>query len=242
MFEQIIAALVARGVRFVVVGGVAATIYGSARLTNHIDICYDPAPGNLEALVRLLRGGYLREVEPGLPFTLDVRALRTTPAITLTTDLGNIDLLDKVLGVGGYPDALAASELVRFDGLEFRALTLPALIAAKKATGRAKDREHLIELEALLALGQGVEADDPAQSALGPLVGASGGRGCDGASPRGAARTLGPGRDQMSHGMGHFTHLTAKPNRCQDLRLAQSGWRSSARASSNPRRRRPGAR
>ena len=154
MFEQIIAALLAAGARFVVVGGVAATIQGSARLTNDLDICYDPAPDNLEALVRLLRGwhAYLREVEPGLPFTLDVRALRATPVMTLTTDLGDIDLLDQVLGIGGYADVLAASEPVRIDAIEFRALTLPALISAKKATGRAKDREHLIELEALLAL------------------------------------------------------------------------------------------
>jgi len=154
MFERIIAALLAASARFVVVGGVAATIQGSARLTNDLDICYDPAPDNLEALVRLLRGwhAYLREVDPGLPFTLDVRALRATPVMTLTTDLGDIDLLDQVLGIGGYPDVLAASEPVRIDAIEFRALTLPGLIAAKKATGRAKDREHLIELEALLAL------------------------------------------------------------------------------------------
>lgn len=154
MFERIIAALLAADARFVVVGGVAATIHGSARLTNDLDICYDPAPDNLDALVRVLRGwhGYLREVEPGLPFTLDARALRATPVMTLTTDLGDIDLLDRVPGVGGYAAVLAASEPVRLDAIEFRALTLAALISAKRATGRAKDREHLIELEALLAL------------------------------------------------------------------------------------------
>jgi predicted nucleotidyltransferase len=154
MFEQIIAALVAAGIRFVVVGGVAATLQGSARLTNDLDLCYDPASDNLEALVRLLRGwhAYLREVEAGLPFMLDARALQTTPVMTLVTDVGNLDLLDRVLGLGDYAEVVAASEWVRLEGLEFRALTLPALIAAKRATGRAKDREHVIELEALLAL------------------------------------------------------------------------------------------
>jgi predicted nucleotidyltransferase len=158
MFEQIIAALVVAGVRFVVVGGVAATLHGSARLTNDLDLCYDPAPDNLEELARLLRSwhAYLREVEPGLPFTLDVCALRTTPIMTLVTDLGNLDLLDRVLGLGGYADVLAASEPVHLERIEFRALTLPALIAAKKATGRPKDREHVIELEALLALQRGL--------------------------------------------------------------------------------------
>ncbi len=157
MFEQIIAALVAAGVRFVVIGGVAATIHGSARVTNDIDICYDPAPSNLDALVQLLRGwhAYLRGVDRGLPFMFDVQALRITPVMTLTTDAGDIDLLDRVLGVGTYADAVAASERVTIGSTEFRALTLPALIAAKKATGRPRDREHLIELEALLAMRSG---------------------------------------------------------------------------------------
>jgi predicted nucleotidyltransferase len=154
MFEQIIAALVAAGVHFVVIGGVAATIHGSARLTNDIDICYDSAPDSLASLVRLLQSwhAYLRGVEQGLPFVFDERALRTTPFMTLTTDHGDIDLLDRVPGVGTYADAMARSEMVTIGATNFRALTLPALIAAKRAMGRAKDMEHLIELEALLAM------------------------------------------------------------------------------------------
>jgi hypothetical protein len=54
--------------------------------------------------------------------------------------------------VGTYEDALAASEKVRIGATEFRSLTLPALIAAKRAAGRPRDHEHLIELEALLAM------------------------------------------------------------------------------------------
>ena len=154
MFEQIIVSLVGAGIRFVVIGGVAATIQGSARLTNDIDLCYDTSPRNVHALVRLLREWhpYLRGVERGLPFVLDVRALRATPIMTLTTDMGDVDIFDRVPGIGTYADALAASELVKIGSTEFRVLTLPALIRAKKATGRPRDREHLIELEALLAM------------------------------------------------------------------------------------------
>ncbi len=70
MLEQIISALVAAGVRFVVLGGVAATIHGSARLTNDLDICYDTRYDNIRALIGLVRGwdAYLRGVGPGLPF------------------------------------------------------------------------------------------------------------------------------------------------------------------------------
>ena len=154
MFEAILEALGARQIRFVLVGGVAASIHGSARFTNDIDICYDTAADNVDRLVVLLAEwqAYLRGVEPGSPFILDARTFRTTPFLTLTSTMGAIDLLDHVPGVGSYRDALASSEIVRMGSLEFRALTLDALIASKKAARRKKDLEHLIELEAMLAL------------------------------------------------------------------------------------------
>ena len=154
MFEQIISARVAAGVRFVVIGGVAATIQGSARLTNDIDICYDTSPDNVDRLVRLLARwkAYLRGVERGLPFILDARAFRTTPIMTLTTTMGDVDVLDVVPGVGDYKAVVKQSEVVDIGDVEFRSLTLEALIASKKAVRRPKDVEQLIELEALLAL------------------------------------------------------------------------------------------
>lgn len=154
MFEAVLTALVNAGVRFVVIGGVAGTIQGSARLTNDIDICYDTALDNVDRLVTLLVAwqAYLRGVERGLPFVLDARAFRTTPIMTLTTTVGDIDVLDQVPGVGDYKAAVAASELVEIGDIEFRSLTLEALIASKKAVRRPKDIEQLIELEALLAL------------------------------------------------------------------------------------------
>lgn len=154
MFETMIAALVERGIQFVVVGGVAATVHGSARFTNDLDICYDTSSGNVARLVDLLKewNAYLRGVEPGLPFVLDQRTFRTTPMMTLTTTQGAIDLLADVPGVGDYAAARAQSEPVRIGATEFRALTLEALIASKKAVRRKKDVDQLIELEAILAL------------------------------------------------------------------------------------------
>lgn len=154
MFEIILSTLVERGIRFVLVGGVAATIHGSARFTNDIDLCYDTAPDNVDRLVALLTEwrAYLRGVEPGRPFMLDRRTFRTTPLLTLTSTVGAIDLLDHVPGVGDYTDAVKGSEIVRIGATEFRALTLVALIASKQAVRRKKDLEHLIELEAILAL------------------------------------------------------------------------------------------
>ena len=156
MFEGMLTALVKRKIRFVLVGGVAAAVHGSARFTNDLDICYDTASDNVDRLVALLRAwnAYLRGVEPGLPFILDARTFRTTPLLTLTTNMGAIDLLDQVPGVGDYRAAFAKSETVRLGTIDFRSLTLEALIASKQAVRRKKDVEHLIELEAILALRQ----------------------------------------------------------------------------------------
>jgi predicted nucleotidyltransferase len=156
MFEAILAALVSRGVRFVVVGGVAATVHGSARFTNDIDLCYDTSPDNVARLAALLSewNACLRGVEPGLPFVLDEQTFRTTPVMTLITSMGAIDLLDQVAGVGDYGDADAKAVTARIGETEFRALSLDALIASKRAARRKKDVEHLIELEAIRALGR----------------------------------------------------------------------------------------
>ena len=160
MYEEILVALVNGGIRFVVIGGVAGTIQGSARFTNDIDICYDSAPDNIVRLAARLAtwNAYLRGVERGLPFVMDARAFSITPVMTLTTDLGDIDVMDLVPGVGRYADAVKGSELIEIGNVEFRSLSLDALIASKRAVRRPKDVEQLIELEALRELRRGETA------------------------------------------------------------------------------------
>ena len=143
--------LATAGIRHVVVGGVAANAHGSARITRDLDVCYDPGEENVRRLARLLGEwhAYLRGVEPGLPWTPDERAIRTSPVLTLVTDEGDLDIMDRVGGVGGFSAVLAASVEVSVFGIPTRVLTLDALIAAKRAAGRRKDMEALLELEAL---------------------------------------------------------------------------------------------
>ena len=69
---------------------------------------------------------------------------------TLTTDLGIIDLLAEVSGIGTY----AVSVGIDAFGRRLRALDLPALIRAKKAAGRPKDLLILPELEGLFEASQ----------------------------------------------------------------------------------------
>ena len=149
-----LAGLTKKKVRFVVVGGVAAAAHGSSRVTNDLDICYDTADANVGALASVLAdwNAYPRGVEKGLPFTMDDRTLRNAPILTLTTNEGDIDVLDQIAGVGAYEAVKKHSEKISALGASFRVLDLPYLIKAKRAAGRPRDFDHLPELEALLAL------------------------------------------------------------------------------------------
>ena len=158
-FATILSGLRENEIRFVVVGGLAGTAHGSRRVTDDVDICYDAAVGNLEQLAALLTrwNAYPRGIEPGLPFFMDVRQFRITPIMTLTTREGFVDVLDAVKGVGGYTECRRRSVEIEAFEISFRVLDLPALIDAKRATGRAKDIDQLPELEALLALSSNLK-------------------------------------------------------------------------------------
>ncbi len=161
-FAQMWEQLAREEVRFVIIGGIAAIAQGSARDTNDLDICYDPAPDNTAKLVKILHqwDAQLRVPDgsgANLPFIIDARTFRDSPVLTLETDLGWIDLMDQVAGIGDYQACLAASEETQEGPVKLRVLTLSALIKSKRAAGRKPDREHLIELEAISALKQMAE-------------------------------------------------------------------------------------
>lgn len=141
-------------IKFVVVGGVAASAHGSRRVTDDLDICYETGDANVAALSKMLSkwDAYPRGIGRGLPFFMDARQFRITPIMTLTTREGFMDVLDVISGVGDYSNCSKRSTGVEAFEIRFRVLDLPALIAAKKAAGRPKDFDQLPELEALLAL------------------------------------------------------------------------------------------
>lgn len=138
-------------VKCVIVGGVAAAIHGSLMLTNDLDVCYGRDPANLKQLADALQSVHarLRNVPEGLPFILDAETLKRGLNFTFTTDIGDLDLLGELRGVGTYDDAVADSVKVDLFGYQFDVINIGKLISAKRAAGRPKDLIALPELETI---------------------------------------------------------------------------------------------
>ncbi len=138
-------------VRFVVIGGVAAQLQGSARVTKDLDILYDTSPANLELLASLLTRwqSYLRGAEPGLPFTPDATTIKSIEVLTLETEHGKLDVFQRVAGVGAFADGLADADPRPVADFAVNVLSLDALIKSKLAAGRPRDKAEVLELEAL---------------------------------------------------------------------------------------------
>jgi hypothetical protein len=149
--EGFLRLLSAHQVEYVVIGGLAMIAHGSAYITKDMDIYYNRMPANIAAVATAFAPihPYLRGVPPGLPFHFDIPTIQAGLNFTLVTDLGDIDLLGEVSGVGGYEQALAQSIEKIIFGYTVRVLSIDSLIASKRAAGRVKDRNHILELEEL---------------------------------------------------------------------------------------------
>lgn len=151
--ESVLAILADHQVECVVIGGVAATVHGSAYLTYDLDVCYNREKSNVSRLVGALTPYHprLRDDPAEVPFVFDERSLLAGMNFTLSTDLGSLDLIGEVPGLGLYDAVLRRAEWVTVFSRKFPVLSLDALIAAKKASERAKDLITAQELESIRA-------------------------------------------------------------------------------------------
>lgn len=149
--------LVARGVDFVVVGGVAMAAHGSARHTDDLDVCYSTDSTNLDLLGSVLveLGATLRGVEDEGPFVPDGRTLRRTGILTLETPLGPVDLLFQPAGATSYDDLRRNAARMDLGGFGVLVASLDDLAAMKRAAGRPIDLVDLEEIEVIRRLGGG---------------------------------------------------------------------------------------
>lgn len=151
-YEKIIGVLVSGGVKFIIVGGAAATAHGSSRLTNDLDIVYSRGDTNIERLVKALRPlqPRLRGAPGDIPFRLDEETIRRGLNFTLTTLVGALDLLGEITLGGGFDQLLPDSIKLNVFGHECLCLGLKRLIEVKRTAARPKDFEAIAELQVIL--------------------------------------------------------------------------------------------
>jgi hypothetical protein len=139
------------GVRFVLIGGLGARLYGSPTVTNDTDVCYERSPKNLERLAAALEDLHaeLRGVDDEVPFQLDAATLAAGDHFTLVTDAGNLDVFGSPAGVEGFRSLARSAIEMQLDDLTVLVASIDDLIAMKRAAGRPKD---LVEVEILSAV------------------------------------------------------------------------------------------
>lgn len=140
-------------VDFVIVGGFAAVAHGSTLVTQDVDICCKFSVTNLKKLQKAID-----DIHPVHRLTPKRIPLRITPGfckglrnLYIDTDIGILDCLSSVLGIGDFKKVRKCSVTIKgMNNQTFRVLSLDALIEAKKAMGRPKDNETVIQLQAIL--------------------------------------------------------------------------------------------
>ncbi len=113
-------------------------LQGSAHLTKDIDFCYARTAKNMERLAKALEPFHpvLRGAPPGLLFRFDAKTIANGLNFTLSTDLGDLDFLGEVSGLGLFQDVLGTSDVKDVGGVDCRVLSLEGLIKSKTAAGR----------------------------------------------------------------------------------------------------------
>lgn len=151
-FRTALQALCDEHVEFIVIGGVSATLHGSARVTLDLAVSYSRVPENLKRMVAALAPFHPkpRDFPVSLPFVWDEATLRNSSALALQTDLGHIDLFAEVAGLGDWNEVSAQAITVNTFDRSIRTLDLPSLIESERAAGREKDLETFLELESIL--------------------------------------------------------------------------------------------
>lgn len=159
--ERVIRTLARHGVSYVLIGALAARLYGFPRVTADIDITPDRDVANLVRLASALRelGAkvYTDSIPAGLPFDCSAATLARADVWNLSTSAGRLDVAFSPSGTTGYSDL--SKRAVRFDAFEVPVLTasLEDIIRSKAAANRPQDRQDLPILRAILRREQNRE-------------------------------------------------------------------------------------
>jgi len=147
--------LLRHGVRFVVIGGMAALAHGSPFPTEDVDITPDAGADNIDRLSAALRELDARirvdDTDAQLPFNHDAASLAAATVWNLTTRFGDLDISLAPSGTQGYADLARDATNVPAYGLVVPFASLADIVRSKQAANRLKDQRVLPVLRQILA-------------------------------------------------------------------------------------------
>ena len=138
-------------VEFSLIGGLAARHYGVSLVTEDVDICARFTPENLRRIENAFKDFHPRHrlTAKSLPLELTDELCHRLKNLYLTTDLGVLDCLSEVEGIGDFDAVLRQSELKELPFGRCFILKIGALIQAKQAEGRPHDLVAVAQLQAI---------------------------------------------------------------------------------------------
>jgi hypothetical protein len=141
-------------VRYVLIGGLAALLYGSPYITTDIDIVPERGKINLDRLSDALRELHARvwtSPKPeGVAFDHDGASLGEVDVWNLVTDAGRLDITFSPSGTAGFEDLSRDAEPMAVLDVPVPVASLADVIRSKEAAGRDKDRLVLPVLRRIL--------------------------------------------------------------------------------------------
>jgi hypothetical protein len=139
--SELMRRLISSDVEFVLVGGFAAVAHGVTLVTRDVDICCRFSDGNLKRIEKAFADLHpVHRSRPGLPLDLTPDQCAILKNLSLKTDLGIVDCLGEVLGVGSFDEVWQHSIEVELPYGKFHVLDIDALIRAKQAMNRDHDK------------------------------------------------------------------------------------------------------
>lgn len=153
-FFNLLERLVRADFDFVIVGGFAGVVYGCTYVTQDIDICCDFSTDNLLLLQKALSDLHAvhRQTPKRKKLELTRANCREYKNLYLDTDIGQLDCLSFIDGVGDYRKVKEGSRIIEIEDMRMRVLNLDELIESKKAMNRPRDKEAVLQLEAIKKL------------------------------------------------------------------------------------------
>lgn len=151
-FKLLLSKLSENDFDFIVIGGFAAAAYGSSFVTQDLDLCAVLTPDSIEKLRDILRDVHpVHRIAQNKPSFLDQpKIVEGINNLYLQTDIGVLDLLSNVTGVGDFNELKKSCVEVSIYGHKCKLISINDLIKAKRALNRTKDLEVAKELELIL--------------------------------------------------------------------------------------------